>query len=96
MSVPLNADGTIKPLEIRLTKIRKWKRRETRRFIRLFFEGGVTSAILEEQDRFLSEYSNWTFDEISEIDNDEFADIFKQIREIIQDAGVPKVSDASS
>lgn len=95
MSVPLNEDGTVKGLEISLPKIRKWKRKQIKRFLRML-EGNTSAEKLEEQDRFLADYSNWSLAEIDELDSDEYEAIFKRIGEIVQENGVPKASGASS
>ncbi len=95
MSVPHNADGSLKALELNLSAMNKWSRKESKKFLRML-QGETTAEKLDRQDQFLAEHSNWTFDEIQELDNDEITAIFNQIGDRIQENAVPKASAASS
>ncbi len=95
MSLPLNADGTLKPLEVNLPKLNKWRRKDFKLLLRIL-EGKISADLLDEQDKFLAQYTNWSLAEIEDLDMDETKDIFKAISEAIQDTNVPKANAASS
>lgn len=95
MSVPQNPDGTPKALEIHLPTLKQWRRKDFKRFIRMF-EGGVTAEKMDDQDQFIVDHSNYTQADIDDLDTDEYGQIFKAFSDFMQETAVPKANGEHS